>query len=56
MTEEFLAPGEAYRAKYSRNISHREFGSSPGKKSKSTDTKGTDMKSILIGFDHVEAA
>jgi len=53
MTEEFSGPVEALRHRYR---SHKEFGYSPGKKSKSSDTKGTDMKSILIGFDHVEAA
>lgn len=59
MTEEFSEPAEAIQNKYGtrhRYRSYKEFGSSHGKKSKSSDVKGANAKSVLIGLDHVEVA
>jgi hypothetical protein len=54
MTEYNSEPHETFRQKYADSRNH---GSSTGKISlgKSSDTKGTDVRSILVGFDHLEA-
>ena len=52
MTEDFSDPRESFRQKYADSRNH---GSSAGKKSRSSDTKGIELKSVLIGFDQLEA-